>query len=169
MKKIVILIVCVLLLCSCSNNSMKSSGKIKCKDIETILKYDNNPRLIIGDNVSIMDNCQISCINSIIIGNGCLFGDNVFITDNFHGEGRYDELIKEPLKRDLVSKGGVKIDRNVWIGRNACVMPGVNLGEGCIVAANSVVTHSFQPYSIVGGVPARLIKQVNGDNENGIS
>ena len=46
MKKIVILIVCVLLLCSCSNNSMKSSGKIKCKDIDTILKYDNNPRLI---------------------------------------------------------------------------------------------------------------------------
>lgn len=117
------------------------------------------PRLQIGNNVSIMSNCQISCVNQIEIGDGCLLGNNVFITDNFHGSSNLKELSVPPLERVLYSKGPVIIGRNVWVGRNVCIMPGVRIGDNCIVGANSVVTHSFPNNVIVAGVPAKQIKK----------
>lgn len=51
------------------------------------------------------------------------------------------------------------VGNDVWLGLDAVVMPGVRLGDGCIVAAKSVVTKSFEPYSIIGGNPARLIRK----------
>ncbi|WP_443197883.1 DapH/DapD/GlmU-related protein [Pseudobutyrivibrio sp. OR37] len=65
-----------------------------------------------------------------------------------------------PNKRKIRSKGPVIIEKNAWIGRNVCIMPNVVIGEGSIVGANSVVTHDVPPYSIVGGVPARIIKEI---------
>lgn len=138
-----------------------------CLKLQTWEKYlgektGYSPKLTIGDNVSIMSNCQISCANSIEIGEGCLLGDNVFITDNFHGKNdTFDELQRNPLERRLFSKGPVLIGKNVWIGRNACIMSGVTIGDGCIVGANSVVTHSFPANSIIGGAPAKLIKKIS--------
>lgn len=52
----------------------------------------------------------------------------------------------------------VTVGNDVWIGNNAVVQDGINLGDGCIVASNAVVTHDVPPYAIVGGVPARIIK-----------
>ena len=120
-----------------------------------------NPSLVIGDNVSIMTNCHISCINKIEIGDGCLFGDNVFITDNFHGDSSAASLEIMPIKRELYSKGPVVIGKNVWIGRNVCIMPGVTIGDGVVIGANSVVTHSFPENCIIAGAPAKIIKTVN--------
>ena len=51
-----------------------------------------NPKIIIGENVIINEYCFISCLNSVEIGNNCLLGDNVFITDNYHGSNSNDEL-----------------------------------------------------------------------------
>ena len=53
----------------------------------------------------------------------------------------------------------VKIGDDCWMGANAIILPGVELGKGCVVGAGSVVTKSFSEYSVVGGVPARLLKQ----------
>lgn len=118
------------------------------------------PEIVIGDNVSIMDSCQISCCNRISIGDGCLFGDNVFITDNLHGRTSFEELCAPPIMRPLYSKGPVIVGKNVWLGRNVCVMPGVTIGDGAIVGANSVITHDVESYSVVGGVPAKVIKSL---------
>ena len=63
-----------------------------------------------------------------------------------------------PHLSQLPFKGDIVIGNDVWIGRESTVMPGVHLGDGCIVAAQSVVTKSFEPYSVIGGNPARLIK-----------
>ena len=115
------------------------------------------PSLIIGNNVSIMDNCAISCINKITIGDGTLLGANVFITDNFHGTGSKNELDSPPRSRKLYSKGPVNIGRNVWIGRNVCVMPGVTIGDGAVIGANAVVTKSVPSKCTVAGVPAAII------------
>lgn len=60
---------------------------------------------------------------------------------------------------DVVSKGDIIIEEDVWIGSNSCILSGVKLGRGCIVAAGSVVTKDVPAYSIVGGVPAKVIKK----------
>ena len=119
---------------------------------------NNEPSIMIGDHVSIMDNCQISCIDKITIGNGVLIGNNVLITDNFHGRNDREELLIPPIYRNLYSKGPVIIGNNVWIGRNVCIMPGVTIGDGAIIGANAVVTKSVPEKSTVGGVPAAIIK-----------
>ena len=120
-------------------------------------RTEKEPELYISDNVSIMSRCQISCMNKIIIGPGCLLGDNVFITDNFHGNYREDDKDIMPIKRALYSKGPVVIGKNVWIGRNACIMPGVTIGDFSVIGANSVVTHSIKKNTVVAGSPAKEI------------
>ena len=67
--------------------------------------------------------------------------------------------ISTPHIDELPHKGDTVIGNDVWIGHDAVVMPGVRLGDGCIVAAYSVVTKSFPPYSVIGGNPARLIRK----------
>ena len=123
-------------------------------------KHALKPKIKIGDNVTITDYCYISCMNEITIGNGCLFGMNTFITDNYHGSVNLEESILPPDQRQLYSKGAVKIGNNVWIGRNVCIMPNVQIGDGVIIGANAVVTHNIPNNCVVGGVPAKIIKMI---------
>ena len=116
-----------------------------------------SPEIVIGNNVSMMDNCHISCCKKIQIGDGCLFGSNVFITDNFHGNGSKEQLSIPPRERLLHVKGEVIIGKNVWIGRNVCIMPGVTIGDGAIVGANAVVTKDVPAGGVAVGVPAEVI------------
>jgi acetyltransferase-like isoleucine patch superfamily enzyme len=58
-------------------------------------------------------------------------------------------------------KGSVTIQADAWIGTGAVILPGVTIGEGAVVGANSVVTKSVPPYTVVGGIPARRIKEVS--------
>ena len=63
-----------------------------------------------------------------------------------------------PLERPITSKGPVVIGNNVWIGDKATILPGVTIGDGAVIAANAVVTKDVPAYSVVGGNPARVIK-----------
>ena len=121
-------------------------------------KQHFTPEIIIGNNCSIGDNAHITAINSIKLGNNVLLGTKVLITDNGHGtvEERFSDVA--PNKRPLYSKGPVIIEDNVWIGEKASIMPGVTIGKGSIIAANSVVTKDIPPYSVVAGIPAKIIK-----------
>ena len=119
------------------------------------------PDLTIGNNVSMMSNCLISCVNKVTIGDGCLLGDNVFITDNYHGNGTESQRNIIPIERPLFSKGPVSIGKNVWIGRNVCIMPGVMIGDCSIIGANSVVTKDVSSNTMVAGCPAKEIKIIN--------
>lgn len=65
-----------------------------------------------------------------------------------------------PNKRPLYCKGPVIIGNNVWIGEKASIMPGVTIGDGVIIAANSVVTKDIPSYSLAAGIPAKIIKSV---------
>lgn len=123
-------------------------------------RLSNTPSICIGKNVSVMDHCLISCCSNITIGDGCLFGDNVFITDNYHGNNSYVQLTIPPVDRPLYIKGNVNIGNNVWIGRNVCIMPKVSIGDGSVIGANSVVTHDVPAYSVAVGAPARVIKTI---------
>lgn len=119
----------------------------------------------IGDNCGIGPYSQITGIKKIQIGNGVRTGSSIFITDNAHGEVIYEQLKIRPNLRPLVSKGEVVIGDNVWIGAKATILPGVHIGDSAIIGANAVVTKDVPPFSVAVGNPARIIKQIQVDNE----
>lgn len=118
------------------------------------------PEIIIGNNCKIGTYSHISAIKGIYIGDNVLTGKSILITDNAHGRSERAMLDIPPKLRPLSSVGPVRIGDNVWIGDKASIMPGVTIGKGSIVAANSVVTRDVPPYCVVGGVPAKVMKQV---------
>jgi len=127
-------------------------------------KYNDEvykPQVVIGNGCSIGDDSHITCINGIHIGNNVLTGKKVLITDNSHGEALLKYLDIEPLKRILYSKGPVIIGDNTWIGEKVSILPGVQIGRGCIIAANSVVTKNIPSFSVAAGMPAIVIKNMN--------
>lgn len=119
-----------------------------------------NPKIILGNNCSIGDDSHITAINGIILGNNVRMGKKILITDNAHGSSDANLLNIAPNFRPLYSKGPVIIDDNVWIGEKASIMPGVHIGKGVIIAANSVVTKNVPDYCVVAGVPAKIIKKM---------
>lgn len=117
------------------------------------------PELIIGKRCSFGAFNHITCIKKVIIGDNCLTGKWVTISDNNHGTTDFDILHKAPIKRKLYTKGPVIIGNNVWIGDKATILGGVTIGDGAVIAANSVVTKDVPAYSVAAGNPAIVIKQ----------
>ena len=127
-----------------------------------------NPELIIGNNVTFTSDTQISCLNKVVIGDNCLFGRYVYVSDNTHGRADYSDLDIPPIKRELSSKGPVIIGKNVWVGRCTTILSGVTIGDNAIIGANSVVIKDIPANCIAAGVPAKIIKksQRKVDNNN---
>lgn len=125
------------------------------KNIQTF-----SPEITIGESCYFGAYNHITCINKIQIGNNCLTGKWVTITDNNHGELSSNDIDINPIQRKLTSKGPVIIGNNVWIGDKATILSGVTIGDGTIVAANSVVTKDVPAYSIAAGNPAKVIKNL---------
>jgi maltose O-acetyltransferase len=115
-----------------------------------------DPELIsLGSNVRIGPGC---CIwpwpAKVILRDNILLGPHVKIFASNHGIAK-DELIRE---QDFCSKD-VVIESDVWVGAGAIVLAGVTVGQGTVVAAGSVVTKDTPPYSVVAGIPAKVISQ----------
>ena len=126
-------------------------------------KYEHqtfSPSIKIGDNCNIGEYAHISACKEIIIGNNVLTGRRIYISDNAHGNSSMDEINTPPIKRPLYVKGPVIIEDNVWIGERVCILSGVHIGRGAIIAANAVVTRDVPAATIVGGVPAKIIKTI---------
>lgn len=113
------------------------------------------PKIHIGDRVYIGRHAYMTAVQGITIEDDCVLSEHVYITDLNHG---FNPMHGAIMKQSLESKGPVRIGRNCFLGYRAAVMPGVTLGEWCVVGAHSVVTHSFPSYSMIGGAPAHLIK-----------
>lgn len=120
-----------------------------------------SPAILIGHGTNIGQHCHITAINKIVVGDGVLTGKYVTITDNSHGDITFDELLQDPNKREMCSKGPVIIEDNVWIGDKVTICPSVRIGEGSIIGANAVVTRDIPPYSVAAGNPAKIIKTFN--------
>ncbi len=114
------------------------------------------PKLNIGNNVRIGNYACITCIDEISIEDGCLISEYVYVSDHYHGFDPNSDVI--PAKQPLFTKGKVSIGQNSFIGYRVSILNGVTLGRNCVVGAHSVVVTSFPDYSIIAGVPARLIK-----------
>lgn len=102
-------------------------------------------------------------MDSVEIGDGCMFASHVYISDNSHGVyggGNYIHSSPEipPDHRQYIT-AAVKIGKNCWLGEGVIVMPGVTIGDGCVIGAHSVVNKDIPPASIAVGSPARTIKR----------
>ncbi|RZI81226.1 MAG: acyltransferase [Rubrivivax sp.] len=119
-----------------------------------------SPRIEIGDDVTIGRHVTITATTRVVIGAGSLFSEGVYVSDAGHDVFGTGSL---PLvERPLLELGPVHIGPRCFIGFRACVLPGVTLGEGCVVGAQSVVTRSFPAGSVIAGAPARLLRRKPG-------
>lgn len=106
----------------------------------------------IGRNTFINMGCSFQDWGGITIGQGCLIGHNCTICTVNHS--------KDPLRRGDMTCAPVRIGNKVWIGANVTILPGVSIGDGAIIAAGAVVTKDVESRTVVGGVPAKFIKQI---------
>ncbi|WP_156340558.1 acyltransferase [Sphingomonas sp. Leaf17] len=112
-------------------------------------------RLKVGDRSYIGPNAVIGLGGPVTIGEGVQIGAGLTITAEAH-EGDADGS----FVTGHVSRTGVTIGDNCWLGNNVSLLDGVELGEGCIIGAGAVVTRSVQSYSVAAGVPARIIRKI---------
>jgi len=126
------------------------------------------PSVVIGDYTKFNDNIHIGCITKISIGSNTLLGSHILIEDHNHGvykgEGDHESPCIPPEERRY-SYDGIEIGDNVWIGDHVCVLSGAKIGNGAVVGAMSLVNSVVPPYTMVVGVPARVIKKFNFDNK----
>lgn len=118
---------------------------------------DNTDTLIkIGSNCCFGAYNHITATNCIEVGDNCLTGKWVTISDNNHGDCIPQTLELPPICRKVISKGPVVIGKNVWIGDKATILSGVTIGDGAVIAANSVVTHDVPAHCVAAGNPALI-------------
>ncbi len=113
---------------------------------------DCGQNITIGERTFINMGCSFQDWGGITIGDNCLIGHNCTICTVNHS--------KDPEHRGDMTCHPVKIGNKVWIGANVTILPGVSIGDGAIIAAGAVVTKDVEPKTIVGGVPAKLIKNI---------
>ena len=115
--------------------------------------------VVFGEEFEIGDNSTVGFRSDIYgpvkIGKDVMIGPEVAIYTHNH---KHDEIDIPMIKQGYTENKPVYIEDNVWIGRRVLIMPGVCIGTGSIVAAGAVVTKNVEPYSIVGGNPAKIIK-----------
>lgn len=124
------------------------------------LDIDNGKNIFLGDNVSVGCGAHLSATNAKIVFKGdCAVAEHLTIHTGNHARivGRFVTDIKETDKPNGYDKD-VIIERDVWIGSNVTILAGVHIGRGATIAAGAVVNKSVPPYSVVGGVPAKVIK-----------
>lgn len=121
--------------------------------VETGVYISNAKQLKIGKNVRI--NERVFLQGAITIGDYAMLAPGVAIYTKTH---KYDNPDVPMVLSGETETQAVVLEDDVWLGRNVMVLPGIRIGKGSIVGANSLVNKDVPPYSIVGGVPAKLIR-----------
>lgn len=128
----------------------------------------NFKTLFIDENFQMNDYVHITAMQSVSIGRNVLFASKIYISDCSHGSYSGDQYDSSPLEnpkdRKMFSKP-VIIEDNVWLGEFVSVLPGVKIGKGTIVGANSVVSKDLPEYVIAVGTPAKPIKKYNFETQ----
>lgn len=118
---------------------------------------DCGKNIHIGKNVFINMGCKFQDQGGIFIGDGALIGHNVVLATLNHAAS--------PKDRDSMIPAPIRIGKNVWVGANAVILPGVTIGDGAIVAAGAVVNRDVPENTVVGGVPAKVIRTIHEEEQ----
>ncbi len=108
----------------------------------------------IGNNVGIGQFASLGGSGGLTIGNDCIIGQYF----SCHPENHNFEDLNEPIRKQGTKRAAITIGEDCWIGAKVTILAGVEVGAHSIIAAGAVVTKSMPPYSIIGGVPAKVIK-----------
>ena len=119
---------------------------------------EKTPKIIIGNSVLIGPYCTLGCSNEIIIEDNVMLGPHVHITDRNH---TFEDVTLPINKQPAISMGPVIIKSGSWLGYGCQIMPNVTVGKHCVVGAGAIVTRDIPNYSVVVGMPARIIKKYN--------
>jgi acetyltransferase-like isoleucine patch superfamily enzyme len=121
-----------------------------------------------GNNVQVNDYIHITAMKQVSIGNNTLIASKVYISDCSHGSYNGNEFDSSPLTKPIERPYQIKpvtIENNVWIGEFVTILPGVTIGQGSIIGANSVVSKSIPANCIAVGSPAKPIKKFNFETQ----
>ena len=114
----------------------------------------------IGDGSSIPKGSVFYCTEApLTIGKKVIFGPNPTIITGDHRMDVVGKFIMDSHEKLPKNDAPVIIEDDVWAGANITILKGVTIGRGCVIAAGAVVNKSMPPYSIIGGVPARVLKR----------
>ena len=133
------------------------SGRLTGKEIAPDFRLfppfytDFGKNITIGRDVFINSGCHFQDQGGIEIGDGALIGHNVVLATINHD--------LDPAMNRKNHDAPIKIGAHVWIGSNATILSGVSIGEWSVVAAGAVVTKDVPPVTVVGGVPAKVLKE----------
>jgi carbonic anhydrase/acetyltransferase-like protein (isoleucine patch superfamily) len=150
-------------------------GRAASTYLGTMFDVGRRGRVSLGE-YALVHGARIICDAEVEIGDYALISWNVVLMDSYRvpldPAQRRRELERVPARRPRYLEGGgpgrpVRIERNVWIGFDACVLPGVTIGEGAVVGARSVVAEDVPPYTVVAGNPARVIRRLEEGGEHG--
>ncbi len=128
------------------NSTIVCHGNFKFMYGADIILF-NGARLILGKNSFINSDCKIRCHESIKIGDDCAISHDFTVMDS-----------DAHKLNGIVNKAPIVIGDRVWIGTRVTILNGVNVGDGAVIAAGSVVTRDVPSGALVGGVPARILK-----------
>lgn len=132
------------------------------------LSCDGSVVIHFGSNVHINDYVHICAMQNVSIGNNVLMASHIYISDNSHGNYKGTTTDSSPetpptLREYIISD--VVIEDNVWLGEHVVVLPGVTIGHGSIIGANSVVSKNIPPHTIAVGQPATPTKKYNNETK----
>ena len=131
--------------------------------LETVGNGDGGPALVIGDGTSISGLAHITAAQSVRIGRNVLLARNVYISDHNH---RFEDPETPILYQGILEPRAVLVEDGAWLGENVVVLPGVTIGRGAVVGANSVVLSDVPERCVAVGAPARVVRAL-GDREAG--
>lgn len=141
-----------------NNVSLGSGTIIECTGVIREL----GEKLTIGNHVGFAQNCFLEVRGNITIGDNCIFASGVSMAAENHNF----QSIDTPIRLQGATRKGISIGNDCWIGTKVCILDGVTIGEGSIIAAGAVVNKDIPPYSVVGGVPAKVIKKRSNMEED---
>ena len=115
----------------------------------------NGENIEMGDGVGFNYGCYVNGFGGLVIGDGAIFGPYTMIHTANH---KIDDPTRPIPEQGWETSPPVHVGPQSWVGMGACILPGVQIGEGCVIGAGSVVTSELEPYSVAVGNPAKVIR-----------